>query len=130
MGGAVLSPKTFEWSNIVAMEVLMHLVHPHHGNLLPSTVFNALVTVTTWRAPVGACTNHHSEAHECCSSSSKYCLCGTAAPFSWCQQALFRFENHESLHVAPVMHQHFTVHHNYWCPWWAPAGAVQPGMQA
>ena len=47
MGGAVLSPETFEWSNVVAVEVLMCLVHPHHGSLLPSTVFNTLVSVTT-----------------------------------------------------------------------------------
>ena len=84
MGGAVLSPETFEWSDVVAMEVLMHLVCPHHGSLLPSTVFNALVSFTTRHAPVGACINHLSEAQKCCSSSSKYCLCRTAAPFGWC----------------------------------------------
>ena len=47
MGGVVLSPKTFEWSDIVATEVLTCLVHPHCGSLIPSTVFNALVSVTT-----------------------------------------------------------------------------------
>ena len=115
MGGAVLSPETFKWSDI-AMEVLMHLVHPLHGSLLPSTVFNTLVTVTTQCAPVGAHINCCSEAQECCSSSSKYHLCSTTAPFGWCPQALFRFESHESLHVAPVKHQHFSTHHNYWRP--------------
>ena len=54
MGGAVLSPKTFEWSDIVAVEVLTCLVHPCRRSLLPSTVFNALVSVTTQCAPAGA----------------------------------------------------------------------------
>ena len=117
MGEAVLSPETFEWSDVVAMEVLTCLVHPRHGSLLPSIVFNALVIVTIRCAPARACTNHHSEAQECCSSSSKYHLHRTAMPFSWCPQALFRFESRKSLHVAPVMRQHFSVHHNYWCPW-------------
>ena len=62
MGGAVLSPKTFEWSDVVTTEVLTHLVHPHHRSLLPSTVFNVLVTVTTQHAPAGAHINCHSEA--------------------------------------------------------------------
>ena len=84
MGGAVLSPKTFKWSDIVAAEVLMCLVHPHCGSLLPSTVFNALVSVITQHAPAGACINHLSEAQECCSSSSKYRLHRTAVPFGWC----------------------------------------------
>ena len=61
---------------------------PHHGSLLPSFVFNALVTVTTQCAPVGVHTKHHSKAQECCSSSSKYRLCRTAVPFSWCPQEL------------------------------------------
>ena len=115
MGGVVLSPKTFGWSDIVAVEVLKHLVHPHCGSLLPSTVFNTLVTVTTWCTPVGACTNHHSEAWECCSSSSKYHLHRTATSFGWCLQALFRFESCESPCVAPVMCQCFSAHHNYIC---------------
>ena len=34
MGGVVLSPETFEWSDIVAVEVLMCLVHPRCGSLL------------------------------------------------------------------------------------------------
>ena len=84
MGGAVLSPETFEWSDVVAVEVLTCLVHPHCGSLLPSTVFNVLVTVTTQCAPAEACINHHSKAWECCSSSSKYHLHRTAAPFGWC----------------------------------------------
>ena len=53
MGGSVLSPETFEWSDIVAMEVLMCLVCPHCGILLPSTVFNVLVSVITWCDPAG-----------------------------------------------------------------------------
>ena len=53
-GRVVLSPETFEWSDIVATEVLMCLVHPHHRSLIPSTVFNALVSVTSRRAPVHA----------------------------------------------------------------------------
>ena len=117
MGGVVLSPETFEWSDIVAAGVLMHLVHPRHGSLLPSTVFNALVTVTTPCTPAGTHTNHRSEAWECCSSSSKYYLCRTSTPFGWFPQALFRFESHESPCVAPVTCQCFSVHHNYWCPW-------------
>ena len=66
MGGLVLSPETFEWSDIVATKVLAHLVHPHHRSLLPSTVLNALVSVTTWCAPARAHINHLSEARECC----------------------------------------------------------------
>ena len=34
MGWAVLSPETFECSDIIAAEVLMCLVHPHCGSLL------------------------------------------------------------------------------------------------
>ena len=117
MGGAVLSPENFEWSDIVTVEVLTHLVCPHHRSLLPSSVFNALVSVTTQCAPVGACINHLSEAWECCSSSSKYHLCRTATPFSWCLQALFRFESCKSPHVTPVTCQCFSMHHNYWHPW-------------
>ena len=117
MGGEVLSPKTFEWSDIVATEVLTCLVHPRHGSLLPSTVFNVLVSVVTQHAPVGACINHLSKAQEHCSSSSKYCLHRTAVPFGWCLRALFRFESHESPHVTPIMHQRFSAHHNYWHPW-------------
>ena len=113
MGGVVLSSETFEWSDVVATEVLMCLVHPRCRSLLPSIVFNVLVTVTTWCTPAGARTNCHSEAQECCSSSSKYCLHRTAAPFGWCPQALFRFESYESPHVAPVMCQHFSAHHIY-----------------
>ena len=67
MGGAVLSPETFEWSDIVAMKVLMCLVHPRCRCLLPSTVFNTLVSVITWRTPAGARINHLSKAWECCS---------------------------------------------------------------
>ena len=117
MEAAVLSPKTFKWSDIVAAEVLMHLVHPCCESLLPSTIFNTLVSVTTWHAPAGACINHLSEAHECCSSSSKYHLCRTAVPFGWCPRALFRFESHESPHVTPITCHHFSAHHSYWCPW-------------
>ena len=84
MGGAVLSPKTFEWSDIVAAEVLMCLVHPRCRNLLPSIVFNALISVITRHTPVGACINHLSEAQECCLFSSKYHLRRTATPFGWC----------------------------------------------
>ena len=105
--------QTFEWSDIVAMKVLTCLVHPHRGSLLPSTVLNALVSVTTRCAPTGARINHLSEAWECCSSPSKYLLCRTVTPFSWCPHALFRFESHESLHVTSVMCQHFSTHHIY-----------------
>ena len=111
MGGAVLSPKTFEWSDIVALEVLTCLVRPHHGSLLPSTVFKALVSVTTQGALAGACINHCSEVRECCSSSSKYHLRRTAVPFGWCPLALFRFESQESLPVTPVTCQRFSTHH-------------------
>ena len=117
MAGLVLSPKTFKWSDIVAMKVLMCLVHPHHGSLLLSTVLNALVSVTTGHAPVEACVNHLSDAWECCSSPSKYHLCRTAAPFSWCPHALFRFESCESLCVTSITCQRFSAHHNYWHPW-------------
>ena len=117
MGGAVLSPETFKWSDIVAVEVLTCLVCPCHRSLLPSTVFNALVSVTTQRVPAGACINHLSEAWECCLSSFKYHLHRTAAPFGWCPQALFRFESCKSPHVTPVTCQHFSMHHNYWHPW-------------
>ena len=117
MGGLVLSPDSFKWSDVVAMKVLMCLVHPHHKSLLPSTKLNALVSVNTRHAPVGVHINHLSEAWECCSSPSKYCLHRTAAPFGWCPQALFRFESCESLCVTSVTHQHFSVHHNYWHPW-------------
>ena len=117
MGGAVLSPETFEWSDIVAMEVLTHLECPHCGSLLPSTVFNALVSVITRCAPVGVCINHLNEAQECCSSPPKYCLHRTATPFSWCPCALFRFESHELPCVTSIMCQHFSAHHNYWHPW-------------
>ena len=117
MGGLVLSPETFEWSDIVAMKVLMHLVHSCHRSLLSSTVLNALVSVTTQCTPVGACVNHLSKAWECCSSPSKYHLHRTAMPFGWCWHALFRFESHESPHVTSIMRQHFSMHHNYWCPW-------------
>ena len=113
MGGAVLSSETFEWSDVVITEVLMCMVHPCHGSLLPSIVFNVLVTVTIWHTPVGARTNYHSKAQECCSSSSKYCLLRTIAPFGWCLQALFRFESHESPCVAPFTHQCFSMHHTY-----------------
>ena len=51
MGGLVLSPETFELLDIVAAKVLMHLVHPRCGSLLPSTVLNALVSFTTQCAP-------------------------------------------------------------------------------
>ena len=54
MGGLVLSPETFEWSDIVAMKVLTCLVHPRCGSLLPSTVLNALVSVNTQCTPAGA----------------------------------------------------------------------------
>ena len=111
MRGVVLSPKTFKLSDVVAAEVLMCLVHPHCGSLLPSIVFNVLVTVTTQCAPAGAHTNHHSEARECCSSSSKYSLHRNATPFGWCLQALFRFESCESLCVEAVMCQCFSAHH-------------------
>ena len=111
MGGLVLSPKTFVWSDIVAAKVLTHLVCPCHGSLLPSTVLNALVSVTTRRAPVGARINHLSKAQECCSSPSKYCLCRTAAPFGWCPCALFRFESRESPRVTSVTRQRFSAHH-------------------
>ena len=117
MGGVVLLPETFKWSDVVVMEVLTCLVHPHHRSLPPSTVFNALVSVITLCAPAGVHINCLSEAWECCSSSSKYCLCRTAVPFSWCLQALFRFESHESPCVTPITCQHFSVHHNYWHPW-------------
>ena len=53
MGGSVLLSETFKWSDIVAVEVLMCLVCPHCGSLLPSTVFNVLVSVITWHAPLG-----------------------------------------------------------------------------
>ena len=117
MGGLVLSPKTFEWSDIVAMKVLTCLVCPHHGSPLPSTVLNVLVSVTTWSAPAGVCINHLSEAQESCSSPSKYCLCRTATPFSWCPHALFRFESHELPCVTSITCQHSSTHHNYWHPW-------------
>ena len=107
MGGLVLSPETFEWSDVVAVKVLMHLVHPHHGSLPPSTVLNALVSVTTRHAPVGACINHLSKACECCFSPSKYCLRRTAMPFGWCPQALFWFESYESPRVTSVTYQRF-----------------------
>ena len=97
MGGLLLSPKTFEWSDVVATKALTHLVCPHHRSLLPSSVLNMLVSVTTRHTPVGASINHSSNARECCSSPSKYCLCRTAKPFSWCPHGLFRFESHESL---------------------------------
>ena len=117
MGGAVLSPKTFEWSDVVAAEVLTHLVHPCRGSLLTSTVFNALVSVTIRCTPAGAHINHLSKAWECCSSSSKYRLHKTAKPFGWCPRALFRFESCESQRVTPVMCQCFSTHHKYWHPW-------------
>ena len=83
MGGEVLSPKTFVWSDVAA-EVSTCLVHSCRRSLLPSTVFSVLVSVVTWHAPVGVRINHLSKAREPCLSSSKYCLCRTATPFAWC----------------------------------------------
>ena len=53
MGGSVLSAETFKWSDVVAAEVLTRLVCPRHGSLLPSTVFNALVSVITRTTSAG-----------------------------------------------------------------------------
>ena len=50
MGGVVLSPKTFEWSD-VAVEVLMCLVCPHCGSLLQLYLmhwFQLLLGVLQW----------------------------------------------------------------------------------
>ena len=116
MGGLVLSPKTFKWSDI-AMKVLTCLVYTRCGSQLPSTVLNALVSVTTQCAPVGARINHLSKAWECCSSPSKYPLHRTAAPFGWCPHALFRLGSCKLPCVTSVMCQCFSAHHNYWCPW-------------
>ena len=111
MGGAVLSLETFKWSDVVAAEVLMRLVHPRHRSLLPSTVFDALVSDIIRCTPAGVHINHLSEARECCSSSSKYHLRRTAMPFGWCLQALFRFESCESPRVAHVTRRRFFAHH-------------------
>ena len=80
------------------------------------TVLNALVTVITQCAPVGACINCLNKAWKCCLSSSKYHLCRTAMPFSWCPHALVRLESHESSCVMPIVCQCFSVHHIYVVP--------------
>ena len=71
------------------MHVLMHLVCPYCGSLLPSTVNNALALVNIiWVHIVWMHPKYPSEARECCRPPSKYCLCRTATPFSWCPCAL------------------------------------------
>ena len=98
MGGLVLSPETFEWSDVLAAKVLMCLVHPRCGSLLPLTVLNVLVSVTTQHAPVGACINHLSKAQECCLSPPLQ----DCHAFGRCPHALFRLESHESPRVTSI----------------------------
>ena len=52
----VLSPRDIQVVRYSKhMQVLMHLVHPHHGSLLPSTVHNALALVNIIHAHTAGC---------------------------------------------------------------------------
>ena len=87
---SVLLPETFEglttWSTCRYRCVWCILTT---GTYFLPTVNDALASVNIIHVHiVWMCPKYPSKAWEYCWPPSKYCLCRTAAPFSWCQCAL------------------------------------------
>ena len=54
MQGVVVSPETFEWLVILATTVLMCLVHPRHGSLVPVKCIWHAGLINIQLAPIGS----------------------------------------------------------------------------
>ena len=108
----------------------MHLVHPHCGSILPSTVHNVLALVNIIHIHAGGCAlsisvKPGSAAHFPTSTTSaglQHLLVGVHVHWVWFKAA--------SCHVWPLPRANgFLRITIIGIPGWAPTGAVQPRMQ-